>query len=162
MPSIDVTIEVDSTRCKAHIDEWGKLNKLHGHEASHEAAEDLKRLYHILMDRFHPWDTKTPASPGTPAASVSGEMRESVLVMPDGEGFMVGPTARWSRIQELGGVMHGHPFMHFFWEGRWWKKSVIRLPARPVLKPALREARTTGELGRIFRRRWERAQREAM
>ncbi len=79
----------------------------------------------------------------------------------------VGPTAgfgrtgEYARIQELGGLMEGHPFMHFFLEGAWWKRSEIFLEPRPYLQPSTDDVIDSGRLLTIYEEHQLEAIREA-
>lgn len=96
-----------------------------------------------LMHREHPRGTRTPSAPGQPPAMISGGLKASVhttRVTRVGDTYWasVGPTAKYSRIQELGGTTgRGHR---------------TRLPPRPYLGPAFRGARS--KVRRIFREHW--------
>lgn len=94
-----------------------------------------------LTTSSHTRDTATPSSPGEPPSLVSGNLRRSVLTRgPTGSGpaatISVGPTAIYSRIQELGGTA-GHG---------------AQLPARPYLTPAAEHV--MGQVMGIAARNW--------
>jgi phage gpG-like protein len=78
----------------------------------------------------HPRGTKTPSSPGTPPAVITGTLRRSIksdTPVPIGIGGAEGkvyPTAIYARIQELGGQGHRG-----------------NIPARPYMAPALEASR---------------------
>lgn len=104
-------------------------------EREHAASQLIARDVGVLLEQqtktnlaltSHPRSTPTPSPPGSPPSLVSGNLRRSVLTtgptdMGTGYGVMVGATAVYSRIQELGGTA-----------GRG-----AQLPPRPYLKPAL-------------------------
>lgn len=95
-----------------------------------------------LMLKEHPKGTPTPSAPGEPPAMITGGLKASVRAeLPRilGPGLVegrVGPTKRYSRIQELGGTA-GHG---------------AQLPARPYLKPAL--MKVLPRLLAVFRAAW--------
>lgn len=89
----------------------------------------------------HPPGTPTPSPPGSPPSLVSGGLRRSVFEDgPREEGAgrwvtVVRPTAAQARIQELGGVSgRGHR---------------TRLPARPYVRPSVRDLVYSGRLQRV-------------
>lgn len=92
----------------------------------------------------HPKGTKTGSPPGSPPWRITGHLMDSVTVrraVPTGFGRwegQVGPTARYGRIQELGGnTGRGHR---------------THLPPRPSLYPAVAIIRPT--VGAAFRSAW--------
>lgn len=96
------------------------------------AAEQVQRdVVDNLMLREHPKGTPTPSAPGEPPAMILGGLKASVIVTPPTAvgpyrfEARVGPTAVYSRIQELGGTA-----------GRG-----AKLPPRPYLKPAVEAVR---------------------
>lgn len=99
-----------------------------------------------LTTSSHKKGTPTPSRAGDPPSLVTGTLRRSVKTTPAiplGTGAWqasVGPTAVYSRIQELGGEC-----------GR---GGLTRLPARPYLAPALQEMLDSGELWAAFRDGW--------
>lgn len=116
--------------------------------ATRQGRIRLERAYkQALRRRSHKRGTPTPSPPGEPPAKVSGHLSRTVkgrgpTVVRRGV-FMaeIGPTAAYSRIQELGGVTGaGHR---------------TTLPARPYIKPTNR-----AEFARIhgmYRRAWAEA-----
>lgn len=78
------------------------------------------------INRWHATGTKTPSAPGTPPASISGDLSRSVETegpsLVGGYSYVVkiGPTAPYGRVQELGGMV-----------GRG-----VMLPSRPYVEPA--------------------------
>ncbi|MCX5209820.1 hypothetical protein OG689_11040 [Kitasatospora sp. NBC_00240] len=94
----------------------------------------------------HPRRTPTPAPAGGPPALVTGRLRSSFDMAgptPAGAGVWLsamGPTAAYSRIQELGGST-----------GR------TQLPARPYLWPSFDAVHHSGRLEDTFHRAWARA-----
>lgn len=88
---------------------------------------------------------------------ISGDLAASMtaaMMTPD-EAW-VGPTAgfgrtgEYARIQELSGLMEGHPWMRFFLEGRWWEESQIFLEPRPYLQPSTEDVVDFGRLHDIY------------
>jgi hypothetical protein len=121
--------------------------------AANEMADAFKPVVQrVLLSRSHAFATKTPSPPGSPPAAISGELAASIMNTPAIGGGAVwesksGPTTRYGRIQELGGVMTGHPTMH------WWEDGVPHwshqhsLPPRPYLAPTVDAMADSGELG---------------
>lgn len=101
-----------------------------------------------LTTYSHSAGTPTPSPPGEPPAIVSGQLRRSVRVGTPtqvGRGTWesrTGPTAVYGRIQERG--------------GRAGRGST--LPPRPYLAPSVQELLASGELFRIMRDAWAKAQ----
>ncbi|MFE9448264.1 hypothetical protein [Streptomyces sp. NPDC006739] len=94
----------------------------------------------------HPRGTPTPAPPGGPPARIDGRLRDSFdLAGPTAAGAgvwraVMGPTAVYARIQELGGTAgRGHH---------------TTLPARPYLHPAAQSAIDSGLVRDQFVRLW--------
>lgn len=84
-----------------------------------------------LRKSSHQKGTLTPAPPGSPPSLITGNLMRSFAMRGPvgGDGRytgMVGPTAVYSRIQELGGMC-----------GR---NRSVRLPARPYVQPGAEEA----------------------
>lgn len=133
---------VDVAAAEAALDELVKLVQEAAFNATLDSAQEVKDQTQLLLSfEWHAPFTKTPSPPGSPPASISGELAASVLVTDDGESAFVGPTTDYGRIQELGGFMQGHPMMH--WQeppGVWHHSRGHSLPERPYLKPALEES----------------------
>jgi len=122
------------------------------HKATRVATRQSKTLLErqikqTLRRRSHKRGTPTPAPPGEPPAKISGHLARSVkgrgpqLVRRGVWSAEVGPTAVYSRIQELGGTTGRHHRTH--------------LPARPYVKPTVHaEFRHIRE---IYRRAWAEA-----
>lgn len=119
--------------------------------ATRKATKDgmslLQRRAHSRLSRYyHPPHTPTPSAPGEPPARINGHLRGSLSPtgpVPTGSGFsgQLGPTAVYSRIQELGGrAGRGHS---------------VTLPPRPYLAPTVRDARN--DLRRLYVEAWSRA-----
>ena len=111
--------------------------------AAHQIEAKTKRK---LTTYSHARGEATNSPTGQPPALVTGTLRRSVKVTGPtwtGKGWQaeIGPTAVYSRIQELGGVT-GHD---------------STLPPRPYLTPAFHELVSSGELGRTFRNAWRAA-----
>lgn len=107
------------------------------------AAEELRKdVVDKLMLKEHPPHTPTPSAPGEPPAMISGGLKASVIATPSTAvgpyrfEAKVGPTAVYSRIQELGGTA-----------GRG-----AKLPPRPYLKPAVEGAKS--KIAAIFKAMW--------
>jgi hypothetical protein len=145
---VDVTVSVDG------VDEWaaaidGLQQRLHS--ATRKATKDgirlLQQRTHGRLSRYyHPPNTPTPAPPGGPPAWISGHLRGSLSPtgpVPTGSGYegQLGPTAVYSRIQELG--------------GRTGRNHAVTLPPRPYLAPTVRDSRN--DLRRLYVEAWSRA-----
>lgn len=109
--------------------------------AAHAAEAAIKDQ---LRKSSHARRTPTPSRPGDPPSAISGNLMRSIQVQgPTGAGgtFMsqVGPTAIYSRIQELGGQTGRH--------------GVVTLPPRPFLAPGVEAARE--QIAAIFYAAWE-------
>lgn len=110
--------------------------------ATREVAELVEqRAQRKLAEQSHPPRTPTPSMPGQPPATISGALSDSFHI--EGPAVVgarvfarVGPTAVYSRIQELGGI------------GGWG----ATLPARPYLGPAVLESLSAIEA--IYVRAW--------
>jgi phage gpG-like protein len=114
-------------------------------EAAHLIERDVKLT---LRTYTHPRGEPTTSPPGQPPALVTGNLARSVIVRGPRSGrgryqvvAHIGPTAVYSRIQELG--------------GRAGRKHRSRLPKRPYVKPTVRRLRK--EVRRIYQRHWTRA-----
>ena len=100
--------------------------------ATAKAAHHAERHIKLQLSRTsHPRGTPTPSQPGDPPSLVTGTLRRSIRVhgptaTAGGWEARVGPTARYGRIHEFGGVTgRGHR---------------TRLPPRPYVGPGLRAA----------------------
>jgi hypothetical protein len=112
---------------------------------SNDMADALKpAVQAVLTARRHPFSTRTPSAPDTPPAAISGELAASMMneaateIGPATWQSKSGPTAAWSRIQELGGLMEAHSEKGMRWQqppGVWHKSMAHDLPARPYLEP---------------------------
>jgi hypothetical protein len=127
---------VVATRVKVEgVDQWSKsaaalLARLDvaTQQATNAATHRVERVTKMELVRLgHPRGTPTPAPPGGPPARIDGHLARSVNTTPARrvgayrwEG-RTGPTARYGRIQELGGQA-----------GR---NHAATLPPRPYLKP---------------------------
>lgn len=110
----------------------------------------------ILRTYTHPEGTPTTSPPGQPPALVTGTLMRSIKVRGPYPGKRrytyrgtVGPTAVYSRIQELGGRVRVRGRGHV---GPQTERSYARLPARPYVKPATDRVRR--DVRRVFQRRW--------
>lgn len=116
-------------------------------EAIGESLEEKTRAKLHLTE--HDPGTPTPSEPGDPPSYISGALKGSVThtpPLPTGDGtwsMLVGGTAVYARIQELGG-----------WAGR---NHASYLPPRPYLKPAYDELIASGEVMEQAANLWGRA-----
>lgn len=110
-----------------------------------------RHLTHVtLMESgAHPPVTQTPAAPGAPPASITGNLRRSVTCVPGAQGgsfatSLVGPHVTYAATQEWGGVHHGSPSM-WLWikyigaaevKRRKWVRQTVTIPARPYMRPS--------------------------
>lgn len=144
---------------RASMTLWPKLARKAGHEgnvaAAREIASEAKSRLHRLG---HPPETKTPSLPGMPPASIFGELARTITQRTTTDSTKVGPTARYARIQELGGWMQGNPYMYWHEDGVSYRSSGHRLPERPYWKPSVDAVIESGRLTRIYRDRWRAAQ----
>ena len=146
-------------RWRAAMTLWPKLAREAGRGANIEGANEIQTEARHRLERLgHPPETKTPSLPGMPPAFISMHLSDSVTVRPGLESTKVGPTARYARIQELGGWMQGHPYMYWREDGVKYRSEGHRLPARPYWKPSVDEVIASGKLTRIYARRWRLAQ----
>jgi phage gpG-like protein len=117
--------------------------------ATKEATRLLQRRAWAHLSRYsHPPNTPTPSPPGEPPARITGHLRGSLSPtgpFPTGEGFgaKLGPTAVYSRIQELG--------------GRAGRNHSVTLPPRPYMRPTRASVIADGSLRRAFVGAWRRA-----
>lgn len=107
-------------------------------EAAEVAQSAAERHLQLLS---HAPRTPTPSAPGSPPATITGALSESLHI--EGPAAIagralarLGPTSPYGRIQELGGTAG--------WGAR--------LPARPYLGPALRDSREAIKF--IYREAW--------
>lgn len=139
---------VDDEAWKKAVHTWAILARREGKKASTEVANAVKgRARQLLSTYPHPRRTKTPSPAGIgPVGLISGALRASPRNTQGYEGFdvAVGPTIRYSRIQELGG-----------WCG---KNHRTHLPPRPYWIYA-HEIVVRGSRGRIYFEHWLAAQR---
>jgi hypothetical protein len=110
----------------------------------------------ILRTYTHPEGTPTTSPPGQPPALVTGTLMRSVKTRGPYPGKRrytyrgtVGPTAVYSRIQELGGRVRARNRGRI---GPQREHSYTRLPARPYVKPATNRVRR--DVRRVFVTRW--------
>jgi hypothetical protein len=138
---------VDDSAWKAAVAEWGVLAGREGKQASYETARAIADRARILLSMYpHPRHTKTPSPAGIgPVGKIEGLLRASIRQTPGYEGYDVGvgPTIRYSRIQELGGICG--------WQHR------SHLPPRPYWIYA-HESVVKGSRGRIYYDHWLAAQ----
>jgi len=114
--------------------------------AANEMPPPFVSIARSIMRLGHPLHTQTPSMPGTPPAWISGALKGSfvntaaVLTGDVTARSLTGPTVRYARIQELGGMMRAHNpsgFMH--WQqppGVWHRSRAHSLPPRPYMRPA--------------------------
>lgn len=132
--------------------EQARLASLEAAEAIRDTARDL-----LALQRHDP-HTKTPSAPGEPPAMISGSLWESMTaVMMTADEAWVGPTSSasskngpYGRIQELGGLMEGAPWMRWFEDGKWYRAQEVFLPDRAYLEPATRWEVDTGRVWEIY------------
>lgn len=121
--------------------------------ATREGLRYLERKLKLkLRTHTHPEGTPTTSPPGDPPALVTGTLMRSVKPRGPYRGRheyevrgQVGPTARYARIQELGGRT-GKSFG---------TGDPVTLPARPYVRPTVEEARR--DVRRIYVVRWTEA-----
>lgn len=153
-----VTAHVDDAAWQKAIDLLLVASTEQARKASLEGAEEIRDVARAkLTDKWHSAFTFSPSFPGEPPAAISGDLAASMdAEMMTADEAWVGPTAgygrtgEYARIQELGGGMHGHPFMHFFVDGRWWDEAFIELAPRPYLQPSTDDVIDSGRLHEIY------------
>lgn len=117
---------------------------------------DTKRT---LMLQSHPKGTPTPSAPGEPPAMVTGFLARSMEhrgPKPTGPfrwHAEAGPTAVYSRIQELGGYVH-QGARSYNVTGPIGRSEYTHLPARPYLAPT--QAAATPKIRNGYIREWAR------
>lgn len=114
-------------------------------EASLLVEREGKQLLRLTS---HPEGTPTPARPSSPPSLVTGNLRRSWRTRPPHPGVRpwtveaeTGPTAKYARIQELG--------------GRAGRRKRTRLPKRPYVRPAVRISYRV--IHRVYVARWSAA-----
>lgn len=118
-------------------------------KGTRQAIRLVERRATVHLSRYyHPPNTPTPSPPGEPPARITGHLRGSLSPTgpyPTGGGFggKVGPTAVYSRIQELGGQA-----------GR---NHSVTLPPRPYMRPTRASVIADGSLRRAFAGAWRAA-----
>ena len=128
-----------------------------GAEAAANAMADVFKpeVQAVLLSRRHAFSTKTPSAPGTPPAAISGALAASMLneqaveIGPETWESKSGPTAPWSRIQEMGGTMTAHSERGMRWQeppGVWHMSMEHDLPARPYLGVTAEAMAESGQL----------------
>jgi hypothetical protein len=126
-------------------------------QAMREGLRIVERsVKRILRTYTHPEGTPTTSPPGQPPALVTGTLMRSVKTRGPYPGKRrytyrgtVGPTAVYSRIQELGGRVRARRRGAI---GPQTERTYTRLPARPYVKPATDRVRR--DVRRVFQRRW--------
>lgn len=103
------------------------------HIAEREIKDQLRKTSHLQH-------TRTPSQPGQPPSKIDGSLVDSVKVptptaVPGHVSARIGPTAVYSRIQELGGMT-----------GRGGR---VKLPARPYLRPAVEKTVPQAEIAYV-------------
>jgi hypothetical protein len=157
---ITITVHVTDTAWQAAMDVLLAASAEQARKASLEGAEAIRDVARgKLTAQWHSRFSFSPSFPGAPPAAISGDLAASMdAQMMTADEAWVGPTAgfgrtgEYARIQELGGGMHGHPFMHFFLEGSWWDREFIELPDRPYLQPSTEDVIDSGRLHEIYER----------
>ena len=137
-------------------DEWERALDRKFHAAERETVKATAAAAHLvereikltLRTYTHRPGEKTTSPPGQPPALVTGNLARSVIVRGPRAGRKpyqvvahIGPTAVYSRIQELG--------------GRAGYRHRSRLPKRPYVRPTVRRLRR--DIRQIYRRRWTKA-----
>lgn len=148
MPDISVSVH-GQDQVAAALDRIALRVRTATRSAVKDATRLVQRRATVQLSRYsHPRGTPTPSPPGQPPARISGYLRGSLSPTgpyPTGGGFggKLGPTAVYSRIQELGGQA-----------GR---NHSVTLPPRPYMRPTQASVIADGSLRRIFVGAWRRA-----
>lgn len=161
---MQISVTVDTAEWEAALDRMLEACRSAAKDASMAGAEAIQRETRGLLSLFpHPPGTHTYSAAGLPPGYITGELMESVIVTEDGDYAEVGPTTAYGREQELGGPMHGHPWMH--WRdarGRSHFRRFVDLPHRPYLEPATGQVVDDGELTEIYYEHWAAAIEKAL
>ena len=136
----------------AASEDQARQASLQAAQAIRDTARDLLSLQH------HDRGTKTPSAPGEPPAMISGSLWASMTAeMMTADEAWVGPTSSassyngpYGRIQELGGLMEGRPWMRWFEDGKWHRAQEVFLPDREYLEPATRWEVDSGRVWEIY------------
>ena len=148
MPDISVSVS-GGDAVAAALDRIALRVRLATRNAVKDANRLIQRRATTELSRYsHPPHTPTPSPPGQPPARITGHLIGSLSPtgpFPTGGGFAgkVGPTAVYSRIQELGGQA-----------GR---NHSVTLPPRPYMRPTRSKVIADGSLRRLFVGAWRRA-----
>jgi hypothetical protein len=147
---VDIHVNVQGgDRLEAALDRIALRVRTATRAGAKEGIRLVQRRVFVQLSRYsHPPNTPTPSPPGQPPARISGHLRGSLSPTgpyPTGGGFggKLGPTAVYSRIQELGGQA-----------GR---NHSVTLPPRPYMRPTRAQVIADGSLRRVFVGAWRRA-----
>lgn len=129
-------------------------------KATAAAAHLIEREIKLTLRTYtHPEGTPTTSPPGQPPALVTGNLRRSIVVRGPRAGrkpyqvvAQVGPTAVYSRIQELGGRVRIRGRGEV---GPQRERSYANLPARPYVRPTVNRVRR--DVRHIYQRHWTKA-----
>lgn len=149
-PAVEVTVNVQGAdRLEAALDRMALRVRTATRSATKDGIRLVQRRAFMQLSRYaHAPNTPTPSPPGAPPARISGHLRGGLSPTgpyATGVGFAgkVGPTAVYSRIQELGGQT-----------GR---NHSVTLPPRPYMRPVHAQLIADGSLRRIYVGAWRRA-----
>jgi len=147
---VDVGINVQGAdQLAAALDQMALRVRAATRSGAKDGIRLVQRRAFVQLSRYsHPPNTPTPSPPGQPPARISGHLRGGLsptgpYPVGGGYGGKVGPTAVYSRIQELGGQA-----------GR---NHAVTLPPRPYMRPTHASVIADGSLRRVFVGAWRRA-----
>lgn len=147
---MDVGVNVHGgDQLAAALDQMARRVRSATRAATKDGIRLVKRRAFVQLSRYsHLPNTPTPSPPGQPPARITGHLRGGLSPTgpyPTGAGFggKLGPTAVYSRIQELGGQAgRGHS---------------VTLPPRPYMRPTHQQMIADGSLRRVYIGAWRRA-----
>jgi hypothetical protein len=125
-------------------------------EAAIPAADAMGEAYQsevktVLTRMSHERGTRTPSPPGEPPAMESGDLAGSVTMVPATTPVIatssVSPHRVYDWVQEYGATIHAHGtgFMHFFYEGERFERTV-HIPERSYVRSTVTRMIASGEL----------------
>lgn len=150
MSCVDISVSVQGAdKLDAAFDRMAQRVRSATRAGAKEGIRLVQRRAFVQLSRYsHSPGTPTPSPPGQPPARISGHLRgglspTSPYATGGGYAGKLGPTAVYSRIQELGGQA-----------GR---NHSVTLPPRPYMRPTRASVIADGSLRRAFVGAWRRA-----
>lgn len=114
-------------------------------------------LTKVTLQRFHsvPGQFGTTSPPGSPIASRTGHLASTVTSTAGRSGAGFGsayarPNTIYAVTQEWGDehTPDRYPYMRWHNSGGWWMKTLVKIPERSYMRPAVRETAADGSLTR--------------